>query len=782
MAASTTVFTWIDALVLHPIPGATRADQLASFESLAPDGGPTLTSYLDYRDYRDHLKLLSGLAVAYPNPVRIGVGVHSERIWGQFVSGNFFSVLGVRPASGRFFSPDEYGDKPGAYPVAVISYGLWKRDFHGEDVIGRTIRVNRMPLTIVGVAPPEFHGSISGLSFEMWTPLMMAADMNALPRWMLDDRHSRILWSVARLRPGVTVAQARTEASALAARMARMDADTNTGVGATLLPLSKAHNGAQDTLGSPLRILMAVCCLVLLIACANVANLLLARGSGRGQELSIRIALGAGRFRLLRQMLTESLFLSLLGALAAGPLTMWMMHSLGYLMPPGDLPTGVDIRLDGDILAFTAIVCVLVSLAAGAIPALYAVRGGVREGLAAGGRTGTSGAASARTRGLLVSAEVGLALVAIIGAALFTRSFQIAARVNPGFDPHHVLVSYVDLTTAGYSVPKRRQFSQGLRERLQTQPGVESAAYADIVPLGYLYSWEELQVEGYVPAQGESMNTDRQVVSPGYLTVLRIPLLDGRDFTDHDDDKSNPVMIVNQTFVRRYFGRRYPIGAHVRGWGRRFTVVGVAADSKYRRPTEEPRPFFYVPFRQISRENDAIAFLVRTSGDAASALRELRGTVHSLDPDVALYDSGPLGDFIAISLMPQRAAAYLIGALGSIALLLAALGLYSVMAYTVAQRRQEIAIRMALGAKASDVRALVVRQGMTMAVAGLLVGIAAAAAVTRVAAGLLFGVSSTDPTIFGGAAGFLAVVALAACYLPARRATLIDPNAALRQQ
>ncbi len=406
----------------------------------------------------------------------------------------------------------------------------------------------------------------------------------------------------------------------------------------------------------------------------------------------------------------------------------------------------------------------------------------MREGLAAGGRSGTSAAASARTRGLLVSAEVALALIAIIGAALFTRSFQIAARINPGFDPRHVLVSYVDLTTAGYSVPKRRQFCRTLRERLQSDAGVESAAYSDIVPLGYLYSWEELQVEGYVPGQGESMNTDRQLVSPGYLGVLRIPLLDGRDFTDHDDDKSNPVMIVNQTFVQRYFGHRYPVGAHVHGWGKWFTIVGVAADSKYRRPTEAPRPFFYVPFRQISRENDAIAFLVRSGGDGGEALTELRGTVHSLDPDVALYDSGPLGDFIAISLIPQRVAAFLLAALGSIALLLAALGLYSVMAYTVAQRRQEIAIRMAIGAKASDVRALVVRQGMMMAAVGLVAGIAAAAAVTRVAAGLLFGVSSTDPAIFAGAAGFLALVALAACYLPARRATLIDPNAALRQQ
>jgi predicted permease len=278
------------------------------------------------------------------------------------------------------------------------------------------------------------------------------------------------------------------------------------------------------------------------------------------------------------------------------------------------------------------------------------------------------------------------------------------------------------------------------------------------------------------------MDVDREVVSPGYLGVLKIPLLGGRDFTEHDDENSNPVAIVNQTFVRRYFGPRYPIGGRIHGWGHWFTIVGVAADSKYRNPVEPPRPFFYVPFRQISRENDAVGFLVRSASGAGPALAQFRNTVHSLDPDVGLYDSGALADLIGVALMPQRVAAFFLTALGSIALLLAALGLYSVMAYTVAQRRQEIAIRMAIGAKAADVLRLVVRQGMAMTVAGLVGGVAAAVGVTRLAGSLLFGVSSTDPAIFAGATLFLAVVALAACYVPARRATLIDPNAALRRQ
>jgi predicted permease len=782
IAASTTVFTWIDAIVLRPIPGAARPDQLASFESLDENGSATLTSYPDYRDHRDHLKLLSGLASAYPNAMRIGLGTHSERAWGQFVSGNFFAVLGVKPVAGRFFSPDEYGDKQGAYPVAVIGYGLWQRDFHGDDVIGRTIRVNRVPLTIIGVAPKEFRGSSSGLMFELWTPLMMAPQMNAMPDWMLRDRHSRILWTIARLRPGVTLAQARSEVSGLAAYIARVDADTNLGIGATLVPMAKAHFGAQSLLGGPLNILLAVCCLVLLIACANVANLLLARGSGRSVELSVRMALGAGRLRVLRQLLTEALFLAGLATLAAGPMTMWMMTSLGYLIPRGDLPSGADMHLNGDILAFTAMLCILVSLAAGAAPALYALRGALREGLAAGGRSGTSAAASARTRGMLVSAEVALALVAIIGAALFARSFQVAAGVNPGFNTHDVVISHLDLTTAGYSVPQRREFCQRLRERMQTEPGVVSAAYVDLVPLGYDYSWEPLQVEGYVARQGAEMNTDRALISPGYFGLLKIPLIEGRDFTDHDDEKTYPAAIVNETFARLYFHGRNPVGAHLHGWGKWFTVVGVAADSKYRTPTEAPRPFLYVPFQQIYRADMQIAFLVRSKAGDAQALTQLRGAIHSMDPEAGVYGSQALADSIGVALMPQRMAASLLGALGAIALLLAAIGLYSVMACTVVQRRQEIAIRMAIGAKAADVLRLVVRQGMAMTAAGLLAGIAAAAAVTRIASGLLFGVSSTDPAIFTGATVFLAVVALAACWLPAHRATRIDPNMALRQQ
>jgi predicted permease len=382
-----------------------------------------------------------------------------------------------------------------------------------------------------------------------------------------------------------------------------------------------------------------------------------------------------------------------------------------------------------------------------------------------------------------VVSEVALALVAIIGAGLFAKSFQMARQINPGFDPRGVVVSHVSLAQLGYSVPDRIQFCARLRERLESQPGVKAVSYADYIPLGIGDgSWEDLKIEGYVPARSESMKIYRTVAAPGYLNVIGIHLLDGRDFTEQDDRKSMPAMIVNRTFVQRFFGGRYAIGRRVHGWGQWFTIVGVASDAKFYQPNESQRPLFYVPFRQVYREDLPIALYVKTTGNPNAAINMMRQEVHSMDAGVGLFDAMPLSEYIGASLFAQKMAAALLGALGVIALILAAAGLYSVMAYSITQRTQEIGIRMALGAKPGDVIGLVIRQGLRLTVAGLLAGVGLAIAVTRVASGLLVNVSATDPLIFAGAALFLAAVALAASYLPARRATRIDPNVALRCQ
>ncbi|MGA2591786.1 MAG: ABC transporter permease [Bryobacteraceae bacterium] len=783
IAANTTVFSWIDSVLVHPLPGVGAGPELVAFETLTPDGNALTTSYADYRDYRDHLKLLNGLAVAEPRPLSIGQEDHAERIWGELVSGNYFAVLGVKPALGRMFSPSEYGDAPGGYPVAVIGYGLWRRLFNGDrGIIGQTIRINRQQLTIVGVAPAEFRGTIPGLAFEIWVPAVMGTQLNLMPDWMMADRQTRSFMAVARMKPGVRMERARAEIASVGRELARMYPATNQGMSATVLPIWKGHFGAQAMLLGPLRILMAVCGVVLLIVCANIANLLLARAVTRQKEFGLRLALGAGRMQLVQQLLTESLVLAVLGAVAAIPLYLWMAQALGYMVPPGALPVALEVPWNADILGFTILVCMVACVVSGVAPALHTSRTDLNEVLKAGaGRTGSAGARSAGMRRLLVIGEVALALVAIIGAGLFARSFQMAQRINPGFDARNVLVSQLYLSTAGYSVPQRKLFCRRLRERLESQPGVLAATYADMVPLGFdTGPWEDLQIEGYVPGPSENLKIYRNLVAPGYFGLMRIPLLDGRDFTEHDDEKSQPAMIVNESFVRRFFAGRNPIGRRVHGWGDWFTVVGVAKDSKYHTPDEAPKPYFYVPFRQVYREDLAIAIYVRTAGDPTQALPLVRQEIRGIDPKVAMFDAMPLTEFISASLFAQKMAATLLAVLGVVALVLAAVGLYSVMAYSISQRTREVGIRMALGARPASVLALTIREGMGMTAVGLLVGIVAALAVTRLASGLLVNVSATDPLIFGGAALFLAMVALAASYIPARRATRVDPNVALR--
>jgi predicted permease len=786
LACSATVFSWIDAVLVRPIPGIANAQEVVAMESLTPSGEFMLNSYPDYRDHRDHLKLLAGLAVAYGNPLSIGDEDHADRVWGELVSGNYFSVLGVKPAIGRFFSPEEWGDKQGGYPVAVISYGLWKQRFNSSPTaVGSTLRVNRQSLTIIGVAPPEFRGSTPGLAFEVWVPLMMAPQLNTMPEWMLRDRHTRNLGALARLKPGVTIQQATAEVSTLAAQLARAHPEESEGVGATLLPVWKAHAGAQTLLLAPLQILMAICCVVLLIVCANVANLLLARATARSKEFGVRLALGAGRGRLVRQLLTESLVLALLGALVGAPLAMWMAESLRYLVPATGLPILIDVRMNGDIFAFTLLLCVLTCVISGIAPAWHTARTDLNDALKAEGRSGSAGGHSQRLRGLLVVAEVALALVAIVGAGLFARSFQEARQIHPGFDPSHVLVSNLSLSTAGYSVADRKQFCLRLRERMESQPGILGMTYADYIPLGFDSGpWEELQIEGYEKTRSENMQIDRNVVAPGYFKLLGIPLLAGRDFTAQDDlsKTAKPVMIVNETFARRYFGGRYALGRQVHGWGKWFTVVGVVKDSKYHTPNEAARPYFYVAFQQVYRADMGIAVYVRAAGDPAQALSTLRREVRSMDANVSVYDAMPMAEFISASLFVQKIGAVLLSLLGGVALVLAAVGLYSVMSYSITQRTHEIGIRVALGASSGDVLGLVVRQGMAFAAAGLIAGVVVAAALARLVSGMLVNVSAGDPLIFAGAALFLAAVALAASGVPALRATHIDPNSAVRRQ
>jgi predicted permease len=666
------------------------------------------------------------------------------------------------------------------------------------NVVGKTLRINQHELTIVGVAPPDFHGSMPVTAFDLWVPYMQQPVLNGVSPRMLRDRHNRNMLGIARLKQGATVDQARQELAALAGRMAIANADVSEDMSATLLPLWKSPHGPQGLLVGPLRILMGVCILVLLIVCANVANLQLARATVREKEFGARLALGASRMRLARQVLTESLLLTFAGALLGIAATPWMSHALRYLMPPGPVQqlVSMDTRPNLTVLAFTVGLCVFAALAAGLAPALQVGRINLNARMNDGGRSGSAGRRN-RVRSILVASEVALALVALVGAGLFARGFQTTMRIDPGFDPDHVLLSQFYLNTSGYNLQQREDFCRRLAERMNAAPGVTDVAYSDGVPLGFEPSWwEELKVEDYAPRPNENMNIFRNVISPGYLPLMHIPIMEGRNFTEQDDESDNApfVMIVNEAFVRHFFAGRDPIGHKVRGWGVTFRIVGVAKDSKYHYLGESNVPYFYVSFRQLYRTDMNLAFYVRTRGNPENVLTTLRAQTRALDPNVTVFDAVPLKEFIGASLYPQKIAASLMAVLGSIAVLLATVGLYSVMAYWVAQRTQEIGVRMALGAQPFHVLRMVVLQGLSLTAGGLVTGALLAFALVRAVSSISFtnsamgaspklmGEGGADPLIFLAAAVFLCALAIVAAYLPARRAASIDPMQALRTE
>jgi predicted permease len=490
--------------------------------------------------------------------------------------------------------------------------------------------------------------------------------------------------------------------------------------------------------------------------------------------------------------------LTFAGALLGIAATPWMSRALGYLMPPSPMLqlVSMDTRPNRAVLCFTVGLCVFAALAAGLAPALQVGRLNLASRINDGGRSGAAGRRN-RLRSILVGSEVALALVALVGAGLFTRAFQTTMRIDPGFDPNHVLLGQFYLNTSGYNLQQREDFCRRLAEKMQAAPGVTDVAYSDGVPLGFEPSWwEELKVEGYAPRPNENMNIFRNVISPGYLPLMHIPIVEGRNFTEQDDESDNApfVMIVNQAFVRHFFPDRDPIGQKVHGWGVEFRIVGVAKDSKYHYLSDSNLPYFYVPFRQIYRTDMALAFYVRSQDSPANVLTTLRAQTHDLDPNVTVFDAVPLKEFIGASLYPQKVAASLMAVLGSIAVILAAVGLYSVMAYWVAQRTQEIGVRMALGAQPGHVLRMVVRQGLSLAVGGIVAGGLLAFALSRVAASVSFtnsamgagsklmGDGGGEPLIFVAAAVFLCALAAVAAWLPARRAASIDPMQALRTE
>ena len=784
IGANTTIFGWVRALLLNPLRGATQPERVVAIENTAPDGTPITTSYLDFRDFRDNLHLVTSVSAYRGYAFSVGDAPNTERVWGEVVTGGMFDLLGIRPEAGRFFSAEERDDAQNAHAVVVISDSYWKSHYHSEpSAVGSILRINRTPFTVIGVAPPGFHGVEAGLDYELWVPLTMYGQLTHTGTWMLNDRNTRNYMLMARLAPDATMQQARSEVQALANRMAVADADSNEGIGAMVLPLWQSHFGTQAMLLTPVSILMGAGGVVLLIVCANLGNLLLVRATSRQKEFSVRMALGARPRQIAFQVFLEIFLLALAGAFGGLFLATWFGDALRWLLPAVAVPAMLRPPLDGQVFAFSMALALIVAILAGLVPALRVSRSDIHSTLKQGGRGGTTGLATERLRGLLVISEMALAVVALVGAGLFLKSLQSARAVSPGFSPDGVALAQFDFSTTGYTAQEVDNFCRRLRDRLTTLPGVTAVSYDDSPQLGFQGgNWETLEVRGYVPGRNENMKIYRDLVSPGYFDSMKIPLLEGRDFDWRDDSASPRVMIVNQEFVRRFLPNRQVLGTQVHGWGEWFTIVGVAKDSKYHSVTEGPQPYFYIPIRQIFRPEYGLTFHVRTSGSVNEAISALRRETAAIDPALTIFDAEPMTEYTAASFFGAKIAATLLGVLSAAGLVLAAMGLYGVLAYSVAQRTQEIGVRVALGAEKAHVLALVVRQGLRLTLLGMISGAAMALALTRSLSSFLYGVKPADPATFAIVALVLTVVALLACWIPARRATRVDPMVALRYE
>lgn len=781
VAATTTVFSWAREMMLNPLPGAGDPARIMSLETTTSSGSWTPTSWLDYRDFRRYLKSFDGLAAAYPMSVALGDGPRAERRPAELVSANFFDVLRVAPALGRWF-PVSRDDYAGAEPNVVIGYDLWKTRFQGDTgVVGRVVHVNGFPFSVIGVAPASFHGSMPGEEVDVWVPAGMLGQIVPTGAWWLDDRGTRTFRVFARMRDGVTFAAARSEVESFAAFMAKANADVSKGMGGRLMPVRQSHWGLQDALRAPLGVLLAACALVMLIVSANGANLLLSRATARRRELSLRMALGAARSRLLRQLLTETAVLAVSGAALGVLCAFWLARSLRLLLPSFSSRALVDPHVDGQVLLFAAGLALAVTILAGVAPAILGSREDPADAFAEGGRGSIGGLRTARMRAVLVVAEMALAVVALVGAGVFYDSVRQMRALSPGFDPDHVAMGSVSITMAGYDSARGDGFLRDVTDRLRSEPGVVAASYTDYVPLSLgSGSWEDLRVEGYTPDPTENMKLYRAAVGPDYFKVLGIPLTSGRDFTADDDSAHARVMIVNEAFARRFVRGRSALGVRVHGWGSWFTIVGVARDSKTYRVSESPTPYFYVPVRQVYRPEYGYTFVVRTAGSVDGAVRAIGQAVRSVDPSVPVFRAMALTDYVDGPVKSQQTASQLLGIAAAVASLLAAIGLYGVIAFMVAQRTKEIGVRVALGATSADVLRMVGTQVGVLLAAGLVIGLGGALAGVRVLASNLDSIGVVHAGIYLLAAAAMTAIALAATGVPARRSTRIDPVIALR--
>jgi predicted permease len=783
IGANTTIFSWINSTLLNPVPGLARPSDVVSLTLSKPGDNPFPFTYPDLEAMRDGQQSFTGIAACNFAQMSLKGKSKPERIWGMVASANYFDVLGVRPILGRGFLPVE-DTKPGGAPVAVISYRLWQTHFGGNPkIVGQTIEINQYPYTIVGVTPAVFQGSQTGVRTEIWVPIMMEAQVNPLGD-LLHDHHQFWLLGFGRLKPGVTLEQAQQEMTMRLKPEVKNYPEEHKGHDTvTVYPLWRNPFGLNMFLSTLLPALMCIAGLVLLLACVNVANLMLVRAVGRRREIAIRMSLGVSRWRLVQQMLVESLILALAGGVVALLITFWTQGTLMTFMPvTEDIPLSLTIAADRTVLLAALVISVLTGVTFGILPALRS--SGVAPATVLKEETGSASGTlrKARLASGLVVAQISLSLLLLICAGLFIRSFRRAQQINPGFNPHNILIASYDLFTAGYSDSTGAQFDRRLMAKLEALPGVQSVALANRVPLNFGGGSTSVKPEGYVSPPNESMETQAAIITPNFFQTMQIPLLKGRDFTLQDNKDSQRVVIVSEAFANRYWPNQEPAGKQLNSdftheW---FKVVGVARDAKVTFLNEKPTPFVYLPLYQVYRSNMIIN--ARVAGDPLTFAKTIEKTVNELNPELVVYDVTTLEVRAQFASFGQRVAGTFVGAFGLLALALAAVGIYGVTSYTTRQRTHEIGIRVTLGATKQDVLRLVLGHGMRLMLAGVGLGLVLAFVLTRFLSGLLLGVTSTDALTFSSVAMLLCAVALFACFIPARWAMRVDPMVALRYE
>ena len=806
IGANSAIFSIVNSLLLRPRPLA-HPEQIVELYSGDNEQPYHTSSYPSYVDFRDRNDVFSGLAAYGIRQFKLGGANEVEQIWGEAVSANYFDVIGVQASQGRTFVAEE-GEIPNRNPVVVLSHGLWKRRFNSDpSLVGQTITINNQPLTVIGIAPPQYTGMMRGLSSEIWVPAMILPALErSLGEGLVTSRGNKWLILVGRLKPGATIEQARARFDLLSKDMQaahprewiREKGKTRREQYVSVLAESETriHPQMREAAYAVAALLFVIVNLVMLIACMNLASMLLARAVARRNEIAVRLALGASRLRIIRQLLTESVLLSSIAGLAGILLAVWLLDLVLAFMPalPEGFRLAIDLHLDWRVVVYTIVVSTVTGIFFGLAPALQSSKAEVSTILKDDSSASTGRYRKSRLRMSLVVAQVAFSLLLLIGAGLVLRTLEKIRPTRLGYSSDNIVIAPLNLDERDYDRRKTHDFYRSLSEGVGALPGVENVSLVEGIPGGFMNGTRHsVEIEGYKPNPGESLHLDAIFAGPHYFTNMRVPIVQGRDFDERDQDGATCVAVVNEVFAQRYFaGTGQSLGKRLyRDVGENnekqvCEVVGVIRDNNWHALEKTPPPFFALAVMQSNFRR--MYLMANTNSDPQSLVSGVRRTIQQLDPKMPVADVQTIGENFSVTLYPFRLLAAVMGACGLMALLLATVGIYGVVSYSVAQRTREVGIRMALGAVRGDILKLVVGQGMMVVGYGLIIGLLLGFALTRVLTSsiffetdLLFGVSATDNLTFAGVTILLAFVALAACYLPALRATRVDPVVALRQ-